>query len=106
MDMNISNGVNIKPLGDRILVKPKTADEITKSGIVLPASAEKEQKEQGEIVAIGNGAKIKKLNLKVGQTVVFGKYGGDEIELDLHDGKAGKVEYKFLKDEDILGVVE
>jgi chaperonin GroES len=91
--------MKIKPLGDRILVKPKTPEEVTKSGIVLPASAEKEQKEQGEIVAIGNGAKIKKLGLKAGQTVVFGKYGGDEIEID-------KVEYKFLKDEDVLGVIQ
>lgn len=91
--------MKIKPLGDRILVKPLTSAEVTKSGIVLPESAEKEQKEQGEVIAIGKGDKIKKLHLKVGQTVVFGKYGGEEIEID-------KVEYKFLKDEDILGVVE
>ena len=65
----------------------------------MPESAEKEQKEQGEVVAIGNGSKTKKLHLKVGDTVVFGKYSGDEIEMD-------KVEYKFLKDEDILGIVE
>lgn len=91
--------MKIKPLGDRILVKPQTAAEVTKSGIVLPDSAEKQQKEQGEVVAIGTGEKIKKLHLKVGQTVVFGKYSGEEIEID-------KVEYKFLKDEDILGIVE
>lgn len=91
--------MKIRPLGDRILVKPQTAAEVTKSGIVLPESAEKEQKEQGEIIAVGGGEKIKKLHLKIGQTVVFGKYGGEEIEID-------KVQYKFLKDEDILGVVE
>ena len=91
--------MRIKPLGDRILVKPKTAEEVTKSGIVLPATAEKEQKEQGEVVAVGNGAKIKKLHLRPGQIVVFGKYGGDEIEIE-------EVEYKFLKEEDILGIVE
>lgn len=91
--------MKIKPLGDRILVKPLTSEEVTKSGIVLPATAEKEQKEQGEVVAVGAGEKIKKLHLKPGQTVVFGKYSGDEIEID-------KVEYKFLKDEDILGIVE
>lgn len=101
--MKISNGVKIKPLGDRILVKPLTSEEMTKSGIVLPESAEKEQKEQGEVVAIGNGPKIKKLHLKVGQKVVFGKYAGDEIEMDSAGGKA---EYKFLKEEDILGIVE
>lgn len=99
--------MKIKPLGDRILVKPLTSQEVTKSGIVLPATAEKEQKEQGEVVAIGAGPKIKKLGLKVGQTVVFGKYAGDELELDPQAPLgAGKVEYKFLKEEDILGVVE
>jgi chaperonin GroES len=91
--------MKIKPLGDRILVKPLSSEEVTKSGIVLPESAEKEQKEQGEIVAIGGGEKIKKLKLTLGQQVVFGKYSGDEIEID-------KVEHKFLKDEDILGIVE
>lgn len=91
--------MNIKPLGDRCLVKPLRAEEVTKSGIVLPDTAEKEKKEQGEVVAIGEGEKIKKLNLKVGDKVLFGKYSGDEVEMD-------KVEYKFLKDEDILGVIE
>lgn len=91
--------MHIKPLGDRILVKPKTAEEVTKSGIVLPETAEKEQKEQGEVVAVGGGAKVKKLRLRPGQTVVFGKYSGDEIEIE-------EIEYKFLKEEDILGIVE
>lgn len=91
--------VKIKPLGDRILVKPLTSEQVTKGGIVLPATAEKEQKEQGEVVAVGGGLKIKKLRLAPGQTVVFGKYSGDEIEID-------KVEYKFLKEEDVLGIVE
>ncbi len=89
----------IKPLGDRILVKPLKSEEVTKSGIVLPETAEKERKEQGEVVAIGDGEKIKKLNLKVGDKVLFGKYAGDEVEMD-------KQEYKFLKDEDILGIVQ
>lgn len=80
-------------------MRPATAEAVTHSGIVLPESADKQEKEQGEIVAIGSGQKIKKLHLKVGQTVVFGKYAGEEIEID-------KVEYKFLKDEDILGTVE
>lgn len=91
--------MKIKPLGDRVLVKPQALEEITKSGIVLPETAEKEQKEQGQVVAIGTGEKIKKLKLKAGDVVLFGKYSGEEIEID-------KVEYKFLKDEDILGVVE
>lgn len=91
--------MKIKPLGNRVLVRPLTAEQTTKSGIVLPDSAEKEQKEQGEVVAIGSGAALKKLHLKLGDTVMFGKYAGDEVEMD-------KVEYKFLKDEDILGIVE
>ncbi len=91
--------MNIKPLGDRILVKPLLAEEVSKSGIVLPDTAEKTKKEQGEIVAIGEGEKIKKMNLKIGDKVLFGKYAGDEVEMD-------KVEYKFLKDEDILGIVQ
>ncbi|OGE80247.1 MAG: co-chaperone GroES [Candidatus Doudnabacteria bacterium RIFCSPHIGHO2_01_FULL_45_18] len=91
--------MNIKPLGDRILVKPLKTEEVTKSGIVLPDTAEKEKKEQGAVVAIGDGDKIKKLKLKIGDKVLFGKYAGDEVEVD-------KVEYKFLKDEDILGIVK
>ena len=95
--------MNIKPLGDRILVKPLTSEEVTKSGIVLPDTAEKEKKEQGEVVAIGEGEKIKKLNLKVGDKVLFGKYAGDEVEME--EG-TDTVDYKFLKDEDVLGIVQ
>ena len=91
--------MNIKPLGDRVLVKPLTSEEVTKSGIVLPDTAEKEKKEQGIVAAIGDGDKVKKLHLKVGDKVLFGKYSGDEVEID-------KVDYKFLKDEDILGIVQ
>jgi chaperonin GroES len=91
--------MNIKPLGDRILVKPLLVEETTKSGIVLPDTVEKEKKEQGVIIAIGEGEKVKKLHLKIGDKVLFGKYSGEEIEVD-------KVDYKFLKDEDILGIVE
>ncbi|MFA5031096.1 MAG: co-chaperone GroES [Patescibacteria group bacterium] len=91
--------MKLKPLGDRIVVKPVTQEEVTKSGIVLPDTVEKEKKEQGEIVSIGEGEKIKKLNLKVGDTVIFGKYAGDEVEID-------DTEYKVLKDEDVLAIIE
>jgi chaperonin GroES len=94
--------MNIKPIGDRILVKPMRSEEVTKSGIVLPDTAEKEKKEQGEVVAIGAGEKILKLNLKIGDKVLFGKYAGDEVEVSENNEK---VEYKFLKDEDVLGVI-
>lgn len=101
--------MKVKPLGNRILVKPLTSEEVTASGIVLPESAEREKKTQGEIVAVGNGEDIQKLGLKVGDKIVFGKYAGDEIEVD-EDGQ--KVEYKVLsvgseKDEsDVLAIIE
>jgi chaperonin GroES len=90
--------MNIRPLGDRILVKPLEHEETTKSGIVLPDTAEKERKAQGQVVAIGEGEKIQKLNLKIGDKVIFGKYAGDEVELD-------KVEHKILKDDEVLAVM-
>ncbi len=97
--------MNIKPIGDRILVQPLEQEEMTKSGIVLPASAEKEKKAQGKIIAIGNGEEIKRLGLKIGDTVVFGQYAGNEIEID---GKDYKVLYVGSeKDEsDVLAIVE
>lgn len=85
--------MNIKPIGNRILVKQSTQEEVTASGIVLPDTAEKEKKAQGKIVALGTGEEIVKLGLKVGDTVVFGKYAGEEIEI----GQGGKKdEYKIL----------
>ena len=101
--------MKIKPLGNRILVKQLSTEEVTKSGILLPESADKEKKAQGTVMALGNGEELKTLGLKVGDTVVFGKYAGDEVEME-EDGK--KQEYKVLyvgkeKDEsDILAIVE
>jgi chaperonin GroES len=101
--------MKVKPLGNRILVKQLSTEEVTKSGIVLPATADKEKKAQGKVIELGNGEEIAKLGLKIGDTVVFGKYSGDEVELD-EDGK--KAEYKILyigkeKDEsDVLAIIE
>jgi chaperonin GroES len=101
--------MKIKPLGNRVLVKQMTDEQVTKSGIVLPDTTDKEKKAQGKIVTLGNGSEIATLGLKVGDTVVFGKYAGDEVEIE-EDGQ--KVEYKVLfvgreKDEsDILAIVE
>ncbi len=101
--------MKVKPLGNRILVKQSTVEEITASGIVLPASDDNKKKSQGTIVAVGNGKDIEKLGLKVGDVIVFGKYSGDEIEVD-EEGK--KVEYKVLnvgEDKDaseVLAVIE
>jgi len=91
--------MKLKPLGDRIIVKPVTEEEVTKSGIVLPDTVEKEKKEEGEVVAVGDGEKITKLGLKQGDKVIFGKYSGEEVNID-------EVEHKVLKDEDILAKVE
>lgn len=79
--------MKVQPIGDRILVQPLEQEEMTKSGIILPASAEKEKKAQGKIIALGNGEEIKRLGLKEGDVVVFGKYSGHEIEIDSKEFK-------------------
>ena len=91
--------MNIQPLGDRILVKVLEEVETTKSGIVLPETAEKEKKAEGQIVSIGSGEKISKMNLKPGDKVMFGKYAGDEVEIE-------KQAHRFLKDDEILAVIK
>jgi chaperonin GroES len=91
--------MNIKPLGDRVLVKPLKAEETTKFGILLPETVDKTRKEMGEVISIGDGEKVQKLNLKVGDKVLFGKYSGEEVEID-------KVDHKFLKEEEVLGIVQ
>lgn len=90
--------MNIKPLGDRILVTAIKEEEITKSGIILPETA-KEKKAEGEIMAIGTGEKIAKLGLNIGQKIIFGKYAGDEIKIE-------DKEYKIIGHDDLLAVIE
>lgn len=91
--------MKLKPLGDRIIVKSVAEEEVTKSGIVLPDTVEKEKKEEGEVMAIGDGEKIIKLGLKEGDKVIFGKYSGEEVTIE-------DVEYKVLKEDDVLAKVE
>lgn len=91
--------MKLKPLGDRIIVKPLKDEEVTKAGIVLPDTVEKEKKEQGEVISVGNGEKIAKLGLKAGDKVLFGKYSGEDV-------KVGEEEFKVLKDEEVLAVIE
>jgi chaperonin GroES len=91
--------MTIKPLGDRLLVKPISEEEVTKSGIVLPDTVDKEKKAEGEIVAIGNGEKITALGLAQGQRVIFGKYSGEEVKID-------EQEYKILSHKEVLAVIE
>lgn len=94
---------NIKPLGDKVLVKPNTSTEKTAGGIVLPDTA-KERPQEGEVVAVGpgrildNGNKAE-LTVKVGDTVIYSKYGGTEIK---SDGQ----EYLILDESSILAVKE
>ncbi len=92
-----------KPLGDRVLVKPLEAEEVTKSGIILPDTATKEKPQEGKVMAVGTGKyvgeKLVPLEVKVGQTVMFSKYGPTEIKID-------GVELFVLSESDILGIVE
>ncbi len=96
--------MKIKPLADYVLIEPVTAKEKTKSGIFLPETVEKERPEQGTVIAVGSGkktssGKIIPLEIKVGNNVLFTKYGPNEIEVD------GK-EYLIAKEEDILAILE
>lgn len=94
--------MNIKPLGDRIIIKVIESEETTKSGIVLPGTA-KEKPMQGEVLAVGSGELVdgKKipLELKVGDKVIYSKYAGTEVKMD------GK-EYLILRQNDVLAVIE
>lgn len=72
---------NVRPLADRVLVRPVAAEEKTVGGIIIPDSA-KEKPLQGEVLAIGNGTKDEQMVLKVGEKVLYGKYAGTELELD------------------------
>lgn len=91
--------MKLKPLGNRVVVQSLTEEETTKSGIILPDTVDKEKKAEGNIVAIGDGEKIQKLNLKQGDKVIFGQYKGEDVKVD-------DVEYKILTDEDVLAILE
>jgi len=99
MKKQISNKFLIKPLGDRVVVLPSKEAEKTKSGIILPETADKEKPAQGKVMAIGLGEKIKKSGVKKGDEVVFEKYAGTEFKLS-------GVEYKILKEEEVLAILE
>lgn len=93
----------LKPLGDRIVVKPLDAQEKTKSGLVLPDSA-KEKPQEGKVIAVGTGrllddGSVKGLEVKNGDRVLYGKYAGSEISQEGTD-------YLILREEDVLGIVQ
>ena len=95
--------MQIRPLGDRVLVKAIKEEEVTASGIVLPETVEKEKKAEGEIVALGTGEELAKLKLKAGDRVIFEKWGGEEVKVG--KGK-DEMEYKVLNHDKILAVIE
>lgn len=89
--------MNIKPLADRVLIKPAPAEEKTAGGIIIPDTA-KEKPLQGEVLAVGNGTKDEQMVLKAGDTVLYGKYAGTEVELD------GE-KYLIMRQSDVLAVL-
>ena len=95
--------MKVRPLQDRVLVRRIAEEEKTKGGIIIPDSA-KEKPIEGEVIAVGNGkiledGSVRKLDVKVGDRVLFGKYGGTEVKVDGEDRL-------ILREDDILGVLE
>ncbi|MEO5927815.1 MAG: co-chaperone GroES [Patescibacteria group bacterium] len=96
--------MQLRPLNDRVIIKPAAKEEMTKTGIILPDTASKERPEQGEVIAIGPGRLLEngqraEMNVKVGNTVVFKKYSPDEVKVD-------NVEYLVISENEILAVIE
>ncbi len=94
----------IRPLGDRVVVKPAEREEKTKSGIFLPDTATKERPQEGSVLAIGEGrhddnGKLVPMHVKVGDKVLFAKYAGTEFKVD-------DVDYLILAEKDILGIIQ
>ncbi|MDA0577537.1 MAG: co-chaperone GroES [Verrucomicrobia bacterium] len=95
--------MNIRPLGDRVLIQPIEEKDVKKGGIIIPDSA-KEKPQEGKVIAVGPGkktddGKIIPMNVKKNDRVLLPKYGGTEIKID-------NVEYQIVREEDILGVLE
>ena len=87
--------MKVKPLENRILIKPREAEEKTEGGIYLPETASKEKPQQGEVIAVGPDFK----ELKKGDRVIFAKYGGTEIKIE-------DDEYLVLGEDDVLAIIE
>ena len=94
--------LGLRPLGDRVVIRPLAREEVTKSGIVLPDTA-KEKPQQGEVLAVGPGRVLDSgdrvvVDVKQGERVLFAKYSGTEIKLD-------QEEFLILREADILAVI-
>ena len=96
--------MNLKPLHDHVIVKPITEDEVTKTGIVLPDTVDKEKPEKGEVMAVGPGKLMDNgqrasMSVKVGDKVMFKKYSPDEIKIE-------EEEYLVISEGDIMAILE
>jgi chaperonin GroES len=89
--------LSIQPLADRVVIKAAEAEQVTKSGIIIPDTA-KEKPQRGEVVAVGPGKKDEPTTVKIGDSVLYGKYSGTEINLDGND-------YLIMKESDILAII-
>ena len=89
--------VNVKPLADRVLVKPAEVEQKTASGIIIPDTA-KEKPMTGEVVAVGRGNKDEPMSVQVGDKILYGKYSGTEINIDGND-------YLIMRENDIYAII-
>ena len=89
--------MKFRPLHDRVLIKVLDSEEKTAGGIIIPDTA-KEKPQKGKIIAVGNGTSDYKMNVKVGDSVLYGKYSGTELSID-------GVDYLIMKESDIFGIV-
>lgn len=96
--------MNIKPINDHVIVKPITEDEVTKAGIVIPDTVDKEKPEKGEVIAVGEGKLLDNgqrapMSIKVGDIIMFKKYSPDEIKIE-------DKEYLVISEGDIMVILE
>lgn len=89
---------NIKPINDRVVVKPAPAEEKTQGGIIIPDTA-KEKPQRGEVIAVGPGKEGNLMTVKVGDIVLYGKYSGQQVTLDGQD-------YLIMREDDILVILD
>lgn len=94
---NKNMSVNIKPLADRVLVEPVAAELKTASGIIIPDTA-KEKPQKGQVIAVGTGKVDEPMTVKIGDTVLYGKYAGTEINVEGKD-------YLIMRESDILAII-
>jgi len=89
--------LKIKPLADRVLIEPAKAESTTKSGIIIPDTAQ-EKPQKGNVVAVGNGTKDHEMSVKIGDQVLYGKYSGTELKFEGTD-------YLMMRESDLLAII-